>query len=106
VTVVSWMVAGDAAGRPATRGCAHLVMLPARVPIRTVEGCEECLREGSDWVHLRECALCGHVGCCDRSPRQHATAHSQGTGHPVIRSLQPGERWGWCYPDQLFLVYG
>ncbi|HEY9391181.1 MAG TPA: UBP-type zinc finger domain-containing protein [Mycobacteriales bacterium] len=106
MTTVSWMVAGDATGQPASHGCTHLAMLPAQVPIRSVEGCAECLSEGGDWLHLRECVQCGHVGCCESSSGRHAVRHSQETGHPVIRSLQPGERWGWCQPDGLFLVYG
>lgn len=102
---VSWQVAGDASGRPTGRDCAHLEMMPDEVPTRVSEGCQDCLREGGDWVHLRECAVCGQVGCCDNSPSRHATAHNANTGHPVIRSLQPGERWGWCYRDNLFLSY-
>lgn len=61
------------------------------------EGCEECLRMGSDWVHLRLCLECGHVGCCDNSPNKHATKHFHATSHPVIRSYEPGEEWAWCY---------
>ena len=104
-STASWAVAADAGGRPTTRGCPHLGMLPDEVSARASAGCQECLAEGGDWVHLRECASCGHVGCCDNSPNRHASAHHRITGHPVIRSLQPGERWGWCYPDELFLVY-
>ena len=66
-------------------------------------GCEECLRIGQGWVHLRLCLRCGHVGCCDASPGRHATKHFQGTGHPMIRSLEPGEFWAWCYVDQVAL---
>lgn len=85
--------------------CEHLG--PTGAPVaptpepRTPEGCEECLIEGSRWVHLRLCLECGHVGCCDSSPRRHATAHFTETGHPVIRSFQPGEHWRWCYIDNL-----
>ena len=84
--------------------CSHLdhVLvheLPASVP-----GCEECLALGDGWVHLRICLECGHVGCCDSSPNRHATAHAQGTNHPIIRSLQPGEDWAWCYVDQIGMV--
>jgi uncharacterized UBP type Zn finger protein len=67
----------------------------------TPNGCEECLKSGSRWVHLRECLACGHVGCCDSSPNKHATKHPHRTAHPVIRSLEPGETWIWCYPDEL-----
>ncbi|WZP00526.1 UBP-type zinc finger domain-containing protein [Isosphaeraceae bacterium EP7] len=67
------------------------------VPAKTPDGCEECLEEGTPWVHLRLCLECGHVGCCDSSPGMHATKHFHGTGHPVMASYEPGERWGWCY---------
>lgn len=80
--------------------CEHeLELKPA--PPRTPTGCEECLRAGnSSWVHLRLCLTCGHVGCCDSSPGRHATRHAHDTGHPVIASYEPGERWAWCYVDQ------
>jgi len=65
-------------------------------------GCEDCLLAGRhDWVHLRLCTACGHVGCCDQSPGKHATRHHQRDGHPLIRSLEPGERWFFCYIDQV-----
>ena len=64
-------------------------------------GCAECLASGSAWVHLRMCLECGHVGCCDSSEHKHATAHFHGTGHPVMRSVEPGEAWGWCYIDEI-----
>jgi phosphoenolpyruvate-protein phosphotransferase len=70
------------------------------VPPRTPNGCEECLTSGTSWVHLRLCLSCGHVGCCDDSPGQHATRHAHATSHPVIASYEPGERWAWCYTDQ------
>ncbi|QGQ17951.1 hypothetical protein GC089_00060 [Cellulomonas sp. JZ18] len=60
-------------------------------------GCVECDADGGWWVHLRRCAACGHVGCCDTSPAQHATAHWRATGHPVVRSFEPGEHWFWDY---------
>lgn len=62
-------------------------------------GCVECLQEGGDWVHLRLCLSCGHVGCCDDSPSRHATKHAVATKHPVIRSYEPGEEWAYCYID-------
>jgi uncharacterized UBP type Zn finger protein len=72
------------------------------VESQTTEGCQDCLAEGAnDWVHLRQCLECGQVGCCDSSPRQHATAHFRSTGHPVIRSAEPGESWRWCYVDEM-----
>jgi hypothetical protein len=83
--------------------CAHLEGLSDTVA--AARECEDCVREGTKWVHLRRCLGCGHVGCCDNSPRRHATGHWQATGHPVIASAEPGERWAWCYPDQLMLVH-
>ncbi|MFL6635176.1 MAG: UBP-type zinc finger domain-containing protein [Massilia sp.] len=65
------------------------------------DGCEECLRTGDTWVHLRVCLTCGHVGCCDQSKNKHATKHFHATDHPVIRSKEPGETWGWCYVDRV-----
>jgi uncharacterized UBP type Zn finger protein len=82
--------------------CTHLDHVHAVTP-RTPNGCEECLAAGSRWVHLRLCLECGHVGCCDDSPNKHATKHFHGTRHPVIRSFEPGEDWGWCYVDELFM---
>jgi uncharacterized UBP type Zn finger protein len=72
--------------------------------IRKVEpraqGCEECLKMGDSWVHLRLCLTCGHVGCCDSSKNKHATKHFHATHHPLMRSMEPGETWGWCYVDE------
>ena len=82
--------------------CTHLNMVRDVLP-RTPRGCEECLKMGGSWVHLRLCMTCGHVGCCDQSPGQHATAHYHSTGHPLIRSFEPGEGWAWCYADNLFI---
>jgi len=65
--------------------------------------CEECRKKGDRWVQLRMCLRCGNVGCCDSSKNRHATAHFQSTGHPVMRTLQPGESWKWCYVDQVML---
>lgn len=64
-------------------------------------GCEDCLAIGAEWFHLRLCLSCGRVGCCDRSPNQHATTHFRAVGHPVIRSFQPGETWRWCFVDEI-----
>ena len=63
-------------------------------------GCEDCLRTGGRWVHLRICLECGHVGCCDQSPNRHATKHFHATQHPLMRSFEPGEEWGWCFADE------
>jgi uncharacterized UBP type Zn finger protein len=68
----------------------------------TPQGCEECLKTGDTWVHLRLCLTCGHVGCCDSSPNKHATRHYHATHHPVIRSFQAGEHWRWCFADEIF----
>lgn len=67
------------------------------------EGCEECLESGDGWVHLRMCTTCGHVGCCDSSKNRHARKHYGSTGHPVVRSAQPGETWLWCYADEVYV---
>ena len=80
--------------------CTHLDQVKDVKP-RTPDGCEECLAMGSDWVHLRLCLACGHVGCCDNSPNKHATKHFKTTQHAIMRSFEPGEDWGWCYVDDL-----
>jgi len=82
-------------------GCRHLDAIRRVLP--SARGCEDCLRTGDRWVHLRVCMTCGHVGCCDSSPNKHATAHYHTVGHPIMKSLEPGESWGWCYPDALTL---
>src|SRR5436190_18144207 len=79
----------------------HLKMICDVMP--SAEGCEDCLRIGSSWVLLRLCLTCGHVGCCDSSPHRHARKHFTHTTHPVMASFEPGERWAWCYMDQLTL---
>jgi len=86
----------------AVLACTH-VRGPVEVRVRTPAGCEECLAIGSGWVHLRVCMSCGHVGCCDSSPNRHATKHFHATQHPVVRSYEPGEDWGWCYVDEVML---
>ena len=77
--------------------CTHVDLGTPVEPSAT--GCEDCLRMGARWVHLRLCMTCGHVGCCDSSPNRHATAHWRATEHPVVRSYEPGEDWWWCFPD-------
>lgn len=79
--------------------CEHL-RLPDDAPAKT-DGCEECLKMGDDWVHLRRCLHCGHVGCCDESRNRHATKHFHSTKHPTIQSFQPGESWKWCYVHEI-----
>ncbi|MES2203571.1 MAG: UBP-type zinc finger domain-containing protein [Patescibacteria group bacterium] len=81
--------------------CKHIDKAGETTKAKTPEGCAECLQMGDTWVHLRLCLTCGHVGCCDSSKNKHATAHFKETGHPVIRSFQPGEHWLWCYVDEL-----
>ena len=82
--------------------CEHLTDVTVPSP-NTPDGCEECLASGSRWVHLRLCLECGHVGCCDSSPNKHASAHARSTEHPAIKSFQPGEEWGYCFPHDLFV---
>jgi len=88
------------AHRPPQR-CEHLEQAPTVVVPRTPGACEQCLRDGTSWVHLRLCLTCGTVGCCDSSPGRHSEAHFDATGHPVMRSVEPGEAWRWCYLDGL-----
>ena len=78
--------------------CHHLQVSPRVKP--RAQGCEECLKMGDTWVHLRACLECGHVGCCDSSKNKHATKHFHATKHPLMQSIQPGEDWIWCYVDQ------
>jgi uncharacterized UBP type Zn finger protein len=80
--------------------CPHLQTIRDVTP--SAAGCEECLKTGDAWVHLRLCLSCGHVGCCDNSKNRHATRHYHETHHPMIRSFEPGEDWGWCYVDNVF----
>jgi uncharacterized UBP type Zn finger protein len=82
--------------------CTHLDQVHEVRP-RTPTGCEECLRIGSSWLHVRLCLSCGDVGCCDNSPHKHATAHYRHTNDPLIQSFEPGEDWAWCYVDEVFI---
>jgi len=79
--------------------CTHL-QASDDAPPRT-SGCEECLKLGDRWVHLRRCVRCGHVGCCNSSKNKHATKHFHETAHPVVQSFEPGETWRWCYVDEV-----
>lgn len=83
------------------RTCTHLDQ--RRVLEPTAEGCEDCLRTGTKWVSLRMCESCGRVGCCDSSPGKHARGHFHATRHPIIRSVEPGEDWEWCYVDETYV---
>jgi uncharacterized UBP type Zn finger protein len=87
------------AAGPAMPACTHRDQIRNVTPNTT--GCEECLKLGDRWVHLRMCLACGHVGCCDSSKNKHATRHFRATGHPVMRSIEPGETWQWCYVDNV-----
>lgn len=82
--------------------CSHLDQIRDVQP-RTPQGCEECLKTGDTWVHLRLCESCGHVGCCDSSKNKHATKHFRATDHPIVKSFEPGEEWGYCFKDKLFI---
>ncbi|MGH8273868.1 MAG: ubiquitin carboxyl-terminal hydrolase 14 [Gammaproteobacteria bacterium] len=84
-----------------TNKCEHVKQIRKVTP--SSEGCKECLKSGDDWVHLRLCLTCGHVGCCDSSKNKHATRHYHDTGHPIIRSFEPNEDWRWCYVDELMM---
>lgn len=81
--------------------CTHLDTIEFTAAPGEVAGCEECLKTGSRWVHLRLCQQCGKVGCCDDSPNRHASGHFAEVGHPVIRSVEPGEDWSWCFVDEV-----
>lgn len=81
------------------KGCEHLKEVSDLKPERHV--CEECVKMGDRWVHLRICLTCGNVACCDSSKNKHATKHFHATRHPIIRSIEPGENWGWCYIDEI-----
>ena len=83
------------------QSCTHVDQINHVEP--SAQGCEDCLRIGGTWVHLRECLTCGHVGCCDSSPGRHATGHFHATGHPLVQSFEPGEDWIWCYVDEVVM---
>lgn len=83
--------------------CTHTDQINDVSP--NTNGCEECLKTGGRWVHLRLCLTCGHVGCCDQSVGKHATKHFHATNHPIIQSIEPGEDWGWCYVDEVMLQF-
>jgi len=89
---------------PMSKHCTHTNQIARVVP--SALGCEECLKIGSEWVHLRLCRTCGHVGCCDDSPNRHATKHFHATSHPIIEGYDPPEGWGWCFVDKVMLDLG
>ena len=84
--------------------CAHIAAVTKVRPAKRRE-CEECVKTGSAWVHLRTCQECGTTQCCDSSPNQHASKHARTSRHPVVASAEPGERWMYCYPDEAFAEY-
>ena len=86
---------------PPVTTCSHVGLIRPVKP--SAAGCEDCLKIGAWWVHLRLCMTCGHVGCCDSSPNRHASKHAHASGHPIIRSFEPGEDWMWCYIDEVVL---
>ena len=85
----------------ATAPCTHLDQIRDVTP--SADGCEDCLKTGETWVHLRECLLCGHIGCCDSSKNKHAHKHAFAENHAIAASFQPGEHWAWCYFDEVLL---
>src|SRR3954465_9452370 len=95
---------GRAPRRDQMAECSPTATLRKDTP--SARGCEECLKTGDWWVHLRLCRTCGHVGCCDDSPSKHATAHYHAPSHPIIEGYDPPEGWGWCYVDELFVDLG
>ena len=81
--------------------CTHLDLITVTALPASIAGCEECLKIGSPWLHLRMCETCGKIGCCDSSPNKHASRHAREDGHPIARSAEPGETWSWCYVDEI-----
>jgi uncharacterized UBP type Zn finger protein len=88
----------------ANAACTHIDSIATVEPAKKRE-CEECVKIGASWVHLRTCQECGRTHCCDSSPNKHASKHARATSHPVIASAEPGERWLYCYPDDAFAEY-
>ena len=86
--------------------CTHLDTIKITELPEAVDGCAECLATGGTWVHLRICLECGLVGCCDSSPNRHASRHAASAGHPIIRSIEPGEEWSYCFVDDVAMVIG
>ncbi|SNC75126.1 ubiquitin-hydrolase Zn-finger-containing protein [Hymenobacter gelipurpurascens] len=85
--------------------CTHLQVVKTLLPAPAEHICPECVALGDQWVHLRVCQTCGHVGCCDSSKNKHATQHFRATQHPVVTSAEPGEQWAWCYLDSEMAEY-
>ena len=89
--------------KPKLKPCSHLDQIKVAAPEGEVAGCEDCLKMGGTWLHLRMCLSCGHIACCESSPNKHALKHFQESGHVLIQSVEPGESWGWCYADETFV---
>jgi hypothetical protein len=81
--------------------CTHLDQIEILELPDEIAGCEDCLKTGDRWVHLRMCHTCGGIRCCDSSPNRHATKHAAAAGHPLLRSAEPGETWSWCVIDEI-----
>ena len=84
--------------------CGHIAAV-AELKLPARRQCDDCVKIGAEWVHLRTCQQCGGTRCCDSSPNQHASKHARSSGHPVIASAEPGERWLYCFPDEAFVEY-
>jgi hypothetical protein len=84
--------------------CTHLDQIHVRQLPAQIAGCEECLKVGGRWLHLRMCMTCGKIGCCDSSPNKHASKHARAEGHAIVRSAEPGEDWSYCFIDEVGFV--
>lgn len=84
--------------------CSHLDQITITALPAEIAGCEECLKIGGTWLHLRMCMSCGKIGCCDSSPNRHARAHASDASHPIVRSAEPDEEWSWCFIDDVGFV--
>ena len=89
---------------PSMARCSHIAEVVYHELPEEIAGCEECLKAGDRWVHLRMCQTCGKIGCCDSSPNRHASRHARQVGHPIARSAEPGEDWSWCFVDDVAFV--
>jgi len=98
----SWMATIIQADPEIAQKCSHIVSILTTTPISA--GCEACLASGDTWVHLRACLSCGTVGCCEDSKNQHAKKHATNSNHPLVMSIEPGEQWFYCYPDDLLFI--
>ena len=95
--ILRWLFTGTATEKP----CSHLALVQHIEPAAHV--CAECVARGDTWPALRMCMVCGYIGCCDKSKNKHTRKHFEATGHPLMRSIEPGEKWMWCYTDEALL---